>query len=59
MLHGFLYLFAIMDWYSRYVLDWELSNTLDNSFCLAGLQTALATAKPEIFNTDQGIQFTA
>jgi putative transposase len=59
MLHGFLYLFAIMDWYSRYVLAWELSNTLDSSFCLAGVQTALAIAKPEIFNTDQGSQFTA
>jgi len=57
--HGFLYLFAIMDWYSRYVLAWELSNTLDSSFCIEGMQQALHKEKPHIFNTDQGSQFTS
>ena len=57
--HGFLYLVAVMDWYSRYVLSWRLSNTLDGSFCLEALDEALAQAKPEIFNSDQGCQFTA
>jgi putative transposase len=56
---GFLYLTAIMDWYSRYVLAWELSNTLDTSFCLSVLRRALTVAKPEIFNSDQGCQFTS
>lgn len=56
---GFMYLVAIMDWFSRYVLAWQLSNTLDGYFCLAVLQQALHQAKPEIFNTDQGAQFTA
>lgn len=59
MARGFLYLFAILDWYSRYVIAWELSNTLDSSFCIAGLQSALLKAKPEIFNTDQGSQFSS
>ena len=59
MAHGFLYLVAIMDWYSRYVLAWELSNTLDTKFCLDALQGALAISQPEIFNTDQGSQFTS
>ncbi len=53
--HGFLYLVAVLDWYSRYVLAWELSNTLDTGFCLAALDTALAHSRPEIFNTDQGV----
>jgi putative transposase len=57
--HGFLYLVAVMDWYSRYVLSWRLSNTLTGSFCLEVLDAALAQAKPEIFNSDQGSQFTA
>jgi putative transposase len=57
--HGFLYLVAVMDWYSRYVLSWRLSNTLTGSFCLEALDEALSQAKPEIFNTDQGSQFTA
>jgi len=59
MLHGFLYLVAIMDWYSRYVLTWELSNTLDQQFCLDALGRALALSQPEIFNSDQGAQFTS
>jgi putative transposase len=57
--HGFLYLVAVMDWYSRYVLSWRLSNTLTGSFCLEALDEALAQARPEIFNSDQGSQFTA
>ncbi len=57
--HGLLYLVAVLDWYSRYVLAWELSNTLDTGFCLAALDTALAHSRPEIFNTDQGVQFTS
>jgi putative transposase len=57
--HGFMYLVAVMDWYSRYVLSWRLSNTLTGSFCLEVLDEALAEAKPEIFNSDQGSQFTA
>jgi putative transposase len=57
---GFVYLVAIMDWYSRRVLSWRLSNTLDSSFCVDALEEALATfGQPEIFNTDQGAQFTA
>lgn len=56
--HGFVYLVAIMDWYSRYVLSWELSTTLDVAFCIAALNQALWISKPAIFNTDQGTQFT-
>lgn len=56
---GFMYLVAVMDWYSRYVLAWDLSNTLDNLFCIEALYSALQFGKPEIFNTDQGSQFTA
>jgi putative transposase len=56
---GFMYLAAILDWYSRYVLAWRLSNTLDGSFCLDMLDKALSRGKPEVFNTDQGVQFTA
>jgi len=56
---GFMYLVAIMDWFSRFVLAWQLSNTLDGAFCLAALQVALRDAQPDIFNTDQGVQFTA
>jgi len=56
---GFMYLAAIIDWYSRYVIGWQLSNTLDGSFCLEMLREALSQGKPEVFNTDQGVQFTA
>jgi len=57
---GFVYLVAIIDWFSRYVLAWEISTTLDTSFCVSALEWALAGgAQPEIFNTDQGSQFTA
>jgi putative transposase len=59
MAPGFMYLTAIIDWYSRYVLAWQLSNSLDNHFCLVALEQALAQTKPQIFNTDQGTQFTA
>jgi putative transposase len=57
--HGFLYLVAIMDWFSRHVLSWRLSNTLDGNFCIEALEEALSLARPEIFNSDQGCQFTA
>jgi putative transposase len=56
---GFVYLMAIMDWFSRYVLSWELSVTLDTRFCLDALNRALRVATPEIFNSDQGVQFTS
>ena len=59
MCHGFMYLVAVIDWFSRYVLAWELSNTLDGRFCLNALEQALGEGCPEIFNTDQGVQFTA
>jgi putative transposase len=57
--HGFLYLVAVMDWFSRHVLAWRLSNTLDGGFCLEALDESLSTATPKIFNSDQGSQFTA
>ena len=57
--HGFLYLVAVMDWFSRHVLAWRLSNTLDATFCVEAAAEALARARPEIFNTDQGSQFTS
>ena len=59
MRHGFVYLTAVMDWYSRYVIGWQLSNTLDSSFCIEVVSDAFLTQKPEIFNTDQGVQFTS
>jgi putative transposase len=61
MARGFMYLVAVMDWYSRKVLAWELSNTLETEFCLRALDKALEAAgtAPEIFNTDQGCQFTS
>ncbi len=60
MKNGFLYLVAVMDWYSRYVLSWELSNSMESSFCVKALQTALERfGRPHIFNTDQGVQFTS
>jgi len=55
---GFLYLAAILDWYSRYVLCWALSATLEAQFCVRALEEALSKAQPEVFNTDQGTQFT-
>ena len=60
MARGFVYLVAIIDWYSRLVLSWRLSNTMDTSFCVDALDEALTRfGTPEIFNTDQGAQFTA
>ncbi len=56
---GFMYLTAVIDWFSRYVLTWRLSNTLDSLFCVEALSQALTLGKPEIFNSDQGVQFTA
>lgn len=55
---GFLYLVAVIDWFSRYVVSWRISNTMEASFCTGALQDALGKGKPEIFNTDQGSQFT-
>jgi len=57
--HGFVYLMAIIDWHSRYVIDWQLSTTLDSDFCEEALARALQNGKCEIFNTDQGSQFTS
>ena len=59
MASGFMYLAAVIDWHSRCVIAWRLSNTLDGSFCLEMLEEALRSGKPEVFNTDQGVQFTA
>ena len=60
MAHGFVYLVAVMDWYSRRVLSWRVSNTLDTSFCIEALEEAIEShGAPEIFNTDQGSQFTS
>jgi len=59
MARGFLYLVVIIDWYSRYVLSWRLSNTLDAGFCVDALEEALKKDRPDIFNTDQGAQFTS
>lgn len=56
---GFMYLAATIDWFSRYVVAWRLSNTLDGSFCQEMLEEALGRGTPEVFNTDQGVQFTA
>jgi putative transposase len=56
---GFMFLAAVIDWHSRFVLSWRLSNTLDGRFCLEALDAALKGGRPEIFNTDQGSQFTA
>lgn len=56
---GFMYLVAIMDWWSRYVIAWQMSTSLDTAFCLEALEMALQFGKPEIFNTDQGAQFTS
>lgn len=59
MTRGFVYLAAVMDWFSRYVLSWELSGSLDSSFCVEALKRALRQGRPEVFNTDQGSQFTS
>jgi putative transposase len=59
LMAGFMYLVATLDWHSRYVLGWRLSNTLDGSFCQEMLEEVLAQGRPEVFNTDQGAQFTA
>lgn len=56
---GFLYLCAVIDWYTRFVLSWRLSNTLDTGFCVEALEEAFKYGQPEIFNTDQGVQFTS
>lgn len=56
---GYMYLVAVIDWYSRYVLSWELSNTQDTLFCLEALEMALKQGQPDIFNSDQGCQFTS
>jgi putative transposase len=56
---GFLYLVAVMDWFSRYVLSWELSNTMETGFCLAALHAAFRFGQPDIWNSDQGSQFTS
>jgi len=55
---GFVYLAAILDWYSRYVVTWEVSESLEEEFCVVALERALASSRPEICNTDQGVQFT-
>ena len=59
MQSGFMYLVAVIDWYSRYVLAWELSNSMESLFCVDALKQALMQGHPEIFNTDQGAQFTS
>jgi putative transposase len=59
MAKGFVYLVAVMDWHSRYILSWRLSNSLDADFCVDALNESLSVNKPEIFNTDQGSQFTS
>jgi len=56
---GFMYLVAVMDWHTRHVLSWQLSNSMETSFCIEALEEALANGQPEIFNTDQGVQFTS
>ena len=56
---GFVYLGAVMDWFSRYVLSWEVSITLESAFCVLALKRALSFGRPDIFNTDQGSQFTS
>lgn len=59
MNHGFVYLVVVMDWFSRYVLAWEVSIMLDKEFCIRALEEAMKVSKPEIFNSDQGMQFTS
>jgi len=57
--HGYMYLVAVMDWHTRYILSWHLSNTLEGYFCIEALEEALSISTPETFNSDQGSQFTA
>ena len=61
MARGFMYLAAVIDWYSRHVLAWEISNSLESTFCVEALERALelGSSLPEVFNTDQGVQFTS
>ena len=59
MYRGWLYLVTVMDWFSRYVLSWEISTTLESEFCVSALKEALSLGKPDVFNTDQGSQFTS
>lgn len=59
LLRGFVYLVAVIDWYSRFVLAWRLSNTLESLFCIEALEESFRFGVPEIFNTDQGVQFTS
>jgi len=59
MYRGWLYLVAVMDWFSRYVLSWEVSVTLESEFCVSALKQALSSGNPQVFNTDQGSQFTS
>jgi putative transposase len=59
LLHGFVYLAAVSGWFSRYVLSWGVSVTLDSEFCVSALSRALRLGEPEIFNSDQGVQFTS
>ncbi len=59
MYRGWLYLVAVMDWFSRYVVSWEVSITLESEFCVSALKRALSFGRPDIFNTDQGSQFTS
>jgi len=56
---GFLYLVAVMDWFSRFVISWELSNTMETGFCLTALEAAFRFGQPEIWNSDEGSQLTA
>ena len=59
MRHGFVYLVAILDWFSRYVLSWKVSTSMEVEFCLEALEMAFEIAAPKIFNSDQGSQFTS
>ncbi len=59
LIHGFVYLVAVIDWYSRYVISWKLSITMEKEFCIEALEEALSKGLPEIFNSDQGSQFTS
>jgi len=59
MRRGFMYLMAVMDWFSRYVISWDVSNTMESGFCVATLKRALRGGRPDVFNTDQGSQFSS
>ena len=59
MRRGFMYLVAVMDWFSRYVIAWDMSNSMETGFCVSALNRALQTGRPDLFNTDQGSQFTS